>query len=244
MTNCKECYHLIKREDGSNFCFAEGFISENEPPLNQCPYFLNKHEPLKPCPNCQDIHRKKTDFCKHCKILTELNLYERAVSKSIKIGIYSLNDMDEMIKELHFIEKKISIELDKSLERTRYNILSVIEGNHKYQSMKEEFEFLRKEISIIEDILDIDEIMNDAITSIKPLIHKKGENLLDEDFLKKIELLNKENRLSNKIADLDEKISLLIQKTKFIGMENLLNDLKEIGNHIQKMEKYSEIKRI
>lgn len=91
--DCKKCYHLIRKDNGSSFCFAEGFISESEPPLVHCPYYINKDKSLKICPNCQEIHNRNTDFCKNCKIIKNLNLYEEKLAHDKKIGLYSINDL-------------------------------------------------------------------------------------------------------------------------------------------------------
>ncbi|MHA1797218.1 MAG: hypothetical protein ACTSVY_02120, partial [Candidatus Helarchaeota archaeon] len=236
MTKCSDCYHLIKKKDGTSFCFAEGFIAEDIPPLKECPYYINKNEPLKPCPDCDDVHRKRSEFCKHCKIIERLNSVGKMLSKSKKIGMYSLDDFEKMIEDLHFIEERISFDLAEIIQHVKDEMINTIKGIHNYSHLRDEIQVLRSELDIVEQILDIDEMIQDEMNDIKKLLGNKF-NQEEDKISDEINLMKKENVLSQKIAKLDEIIEKLISENQDIDFKKFLTDFKEISFHIQKMEK-------
>ena len=241
MLKCNECYHIIKKADGAAFCFAEGFISEDEPPLKKCPYFISRNKPLRPCPDCNEVHRKQSEFCKHCKILEDLKLFENAVSKSKKIGMYSLDDFEKMNEELHNIENKLSKDLIEIIYEIKDNMLSTIQGSINFNTIRDEIIFLQNELVIIEQILDINELIEEEINDIKGIL-KKEFSEEDEKINGEIDLLRKENVLSEKISKLEEKINEFINENDNLDFQEFINDFKEIAFQIKKIEKFSDFK--
>ncbi len=243
MNICKDCYHLIKKDDGTDFCLAEGFNSSNNSKLEHCPYFINKNEPLKPCPDCKDVHRIQSDFCKNCKIIDQLKIQEQFYEKNEKIGKYSLNEMEDMNNEINFIENLISTDIHDITHKIRLNLKEGPKHPLYYIKLKEEIDLLEKEILLTKELVILDELINKVILILNKIIQKQKENNKPE-FNDEIDLLKIENKLSMEIIKLEAKMHELLDSSKLEESDKILNDLKEIFNHLKKLENISEVKEI
>ena len=243
MANCDTCYHLIENEKGEKFCYAEGFISINKTPLNECPYYIDKNKTLQPCPDCNDIHRKKSDFCKNCKILKELHSMDEQEEKNERIGKYSILEMESMNNEIQAIEEVISSNIAEIIQKFRNDLINGTKPSHYYEKITQKIELLERELSITKEIVMIDELVNNIMSSINKVIRQVKENNRKE-FSDEMDLLKIENKLSMQIIKLESKITNLIDEYHFEESDKILNDLREISNHLKKLEDISEVKEI
>ncbi|NHI90969.1 MAG: hypothetical protein EAX96_00615 [Candidatus Lokiarchaeota archaeon] len=243
MRLCEECYHLIVNGDGKKFCFSEGFNLRDSSSSKSCPYFINKNEPLKPCPDCQGIHRMKSDFCKNCKIVKNLDLKYKEDYENEKVGKYSLEEIENMNKEIHFVEDVISSDILDLIQKIKNELNNGIKSPFFYKKINEEITLLERQLSITKEIVKIDEMINGIISSINKVIQQvKDKN--QTEFSDELDLMKIESKLSIQIIKLVSKINNLIDEYHLEESDKILNDLKEIFNHLKKIEDISQVKEI
>ena len=97
MSNCLECYHLIKQNNETYFCFVRGFLKNLN--INLCFEFHQKNTRTQVCPNCTSLYRESSSYCKQCEIYNHRDKGENPKPNDFRVDNIRL----PFYKELHYI---------------------------------------------------------------------------------------------------------------------------------------------